>query len=265
MLNIHGQPRAVAIVGAFLKKPTARAFLLHGPTGTGKTTTAHFLADALECERGNPLGGFDEIASGEQTADAVRDIGRRLKLRPLSGTWRVIVVNECDRMNAQAEVIWLDLLESMPAHVVFVFTTNNPGKLSQRFRDRCREIEFRADAAAVRAFARAEWSRLCPDLAFPAELDRAGCRGESPSFRAAAQEVAQEAEIAGLEIEQPKRLIVHDASRVWGDFDRDQLQQAQEMQTALAREFSGAPIAISWTAQPVRAGGAVPADAKTAA
>lgn len=262
-LHIFGQPRAVAIVGAFLKSPSARAFLLHGPTGTGKTTVAHHLADALQCERGNPLGGFDEIASGEQTAEAVRDIGRKLKLRPLSGLWRVIVVNECDKMGAQAEVIWLDLLESLPAHVVFVFTTNNPGKLTQRFRDRCREIEFKADAASVRAFARAEWSRLCPDRPFPAELERAGLRGESPSYRAAAQEVAQEAELVDIDIEIPKRLIVHDATRVWGIFDSDRREHADTMQRSLAKEFS-VPMSISWTAQEVRAGAPVPSDAMAA-
>lgn len=262
-LNISGQSRAVAIVGAFLKAPGSRAFLLHGPTGTGKTTTAHYLADSLQCERGSAMSGFDEIASGEQTADVVREIGRKLRFRPLAGLWRVVVVNECDRMNAQAEVIWLDLLESLPPHVVIVFTTNNPAKISQRFRDRCREIEFKADAAAVRAFARAEWSRLCPDRPFPSELERAGLRGESPSFRAAAQEVAQEAEIADIVIEAPKRLIVHDANRVWGIFDSDRREHADTMQRSLSKEFS-APMLISWTAQEVRAGAPVPSDAMAA-
>lgn len=193
MQNIFGQPRAVALVNAFLASPESRAFLLHGPTGTGKTSTAHFLSDALQVDR-SPCGGFIEIASGEQGAEAVRDLSRSFRLRPMFGKWRIVIVNECDRMTPAAETIWLDVLENLPPHVVIVFTTNNIDKLSQRFANRCDTIEFYADAAAVAKFARLEWSRLRPGRPFPAALQSAGRRPEwSPSYRLAVQDVRQAA------------------------------------------------------------------------
>jgi DNA polymerase III delta prime subunit len=40
--------------------------------------------------------------------------------------WKVVIINEADRMTPQAEVMWLDGLEKLPAKTVVVFTTNNP-------------------------------------------------------------------------------------------------------------------------------------------
>ena len=124
-MQIHGQPRAMAIVKAFLRSPSSIAFLLHGPTGTGKTSTAQYLADALQVDR-SPVGGFDEIPAGEQSAEAVRALAMSFRLRPMKGDWRLIVVNECDSMSSQAEKIWLDVLEHLPPRVVICFTTNAP-------------------------------------------------------------------------------------------------------------------------------------------
>ena len=48
---LYGQPRAAGLIESFLRKPVPRAFLLSGPTGTGKTTTAHYLAESLGIDR----------------------------------------------------------------------------------------------------------------------------------------------------------------------------------------------------------------------
>ena len=56
--------------------------------------------------------------------------------------WRVVVVNECDRMALPAETLWLDALERLPPRTVIVFTTNDPARLSRRFRDRCEQHRF---------------------------------------------------------------------------------------------------------------------------
>jgi hypothetical protein len=95
------------------------------------------------------------IASGEQSADAVRETCRRMWQAPFAGSgWKVVIVNEADRTSAQAETIWLDRLENLPPRTVVVFTTNHPRKLSQRFRDRCARIAFESDAARLAAPAR---------------------------------------------------------------------------------------------------------------
>jgi len=148
---IWGQRRAVRALKRFAANPYPAAFLFEGATGTGKTTAALALARAIGCavEHGE-WGGVWEIASGEQTADAVRNTARRMRLHPRYGAgWRVVVANEADRLNRPAEVVWLDLLEHLPKRAVVVFTTNDPGRLPARFRDRCVRVRFESDPDAL--------------------------------------------------------------------------------------------------------------------
>jgi hypothetical protein len=52
--------------------------------------------------------------------------------------WNVGIINEeSDRMALSVESVWLDALEHLPPKAVVVFTTNDPGRLSRRFRDGC--------------------------------------------------------------------------------------------------------------------------------
>ena len=153
LAGVWGQPKAVTLLRRFAKGPYPTAFLFEGETGTGKTSAALALARQLGCvvEAGE-WGGVWEIASGEQSADAVREMGRRMHLKAPQGSgWKVVVVNEADRMCRPAEVIWLDLLEHLPRQTVVVFTTNDPSLLATRFRDRCTRVTFRSDAAYLAA------------------------------------------------------------------------------------------------------------------
>jgi DNA polymerase III delta prime subunit len=154
--QIVGQEDAVKFLSAWVVdtkiRGVCKALLFSGGTGTGKTSTAFALAGELDCAMEHwELGGISIIASGEQTADAVRDCCDRMHLRPMFGSgWKVFIVNECDRMSVQAETIWLDRLENIPAHTVIVFTTNYPDKLSQRFKDRCCvHLRFESDAKKI--------------------------------------------------------------------------------------------------------------------
>jgi replication-associated recombination protein RarA len=206
------------------------------------------------------VSGFIEIASGDQNADAVRDIARSMRLRPMVGDWRVIVVNEADRMTAAGEVCWLDILEKLPAKCVVIFTTNNPDKLTQRFRDRCRSLEFVADARSVREFVRKEWSRRMGDAPIPADLSAAGCLNGSPSYRAALQEIEIAIECADLDLSGPPRLIVHTSDRVWGVFSADEQSDAERMQSALAKEMPGFNFYLSESRTECAPGQVPPAD-----
>lgn len=269
MIPIHGQPRATALVKAYLRHPESRAFLLHGPTGTGKTTTAHNLADGLAVDR-SPIGGFDEIASGEQTAEAVRAFAGTLRLRPMVGDWRILIVNECDQMTKTAEVVWLDVLEHLPPRVLIVFTTNSIDKLSQRFVDRCKSIEYVSNARAVRAFAESEWERRMSGMSFPDTLHSAGCRpSKSPSYRLAMSDIEDAIAIleeAGDDAEltatlDPRYWIVHQSNAVWGCFSAAQCEDAAGMYITMMREMPHGGFLLSRCANKVGKNMAVPADA----
>lgn len=163
--ELLGQPEARALLAGFVRDPYPVAFLFHGDTGVGKTSGARALAVGLGCELDEcGLGGVRTIASGEQTADTVRAAINQLHYTTLRGSgWKVLIVNEADRMHPAAEMIWLDALETLPPKAVIIFTTNHAEKLSDRFRDRCRSVEFISNAAALHADARAFLAQIWHD------------------------------------------------------------------------------------------------------
>jgi DNA polymerase III delta prime subunit len=165
--EIVGQDAAVRALKRFARAPYPAAFLFEGATGVGKTSAAWALAGALGCgidEKPPELGGVYVIASGEQTADGVREAVGRLWQVPFFGKgWKVLVVNEADRMSRSAETIWLDALESLPPRAVVVFTTNSTRDLSARFLDRTTRVVFEGDprrlARPVSKLLRSIWIR----------------------------------------------------------------------------------------------------------
>jgi DNA polymerase III gamma/tau subunit len=142
--EVLGQSVAVAKLRSFAQMPYPTAFLFSGNSGVGKTAAAYALAHELGCNvEETELGGLYEIPSGEMNGDAVKAATRSLHYRPLMGSgWKVLIANEADRMSISAETIWLDVLEHLPGQSVIVFTTNDPDKLTRRFRDRCECIQF---------------------------------------------------------------------------------------------------------------------------
>ena len=197
--ELLGQPAVADAIRSFLAAPTSGVFLFHGPSGTGKTSAGHVLARKLGCavEEG-PFGGFFEIPSGNQGVDEVKEHLARLNTRPWYGSgWRVLIVNECDRMSKQAETVWLDGLEHLPPQSVVVFTTNDADALSERFLSRCEPHKFTADVASQRpsvaALAAAVWKQEGLTGSPPAEV---GIMAGRVNFRLALQQLAPAVRIA---------------------------------------------------------------------
>jgi hypothetical protein len=175
LADVLGQGDVIKSLQAFAAEPYPCAMLFHGETGVGKTATALALARALDCAPEEAeFGGLYQIPSGDQCADSVKEWMRLLHYRPMFGSgWRVLIVNECDRMSSAAEVIWMDALEALPTSSVLVFTTNEPHRLSQRFRDRCETYAFESDTKrlkphirrlAVRVWQEEVGTGKCPSL-----------------------------------------------------------------------------------------------------
>jgi DNA polymerase-3 subunit gamma/tau len=128
--------------GAFADKKTCpHVFLLHGPTGCGKTTLARIISKELNCDDVD----LKEInAANFRGIDTVREIISSAKYYGIAGGSRVWLVDEVHKMTNDAQNALLKVLEDTPPHVYFILCTTEPEKLLNTVRGRCTPLQVKA-------------------------------------------------------------------------------------------------------------------------
>ena len=139
---------------------SSHAYLFTGSRGTGKTTCAKILAKALNCtnlQDGNPClecescksidedySDITEIdAASNNGVDDVRDLKEESFYAPMSGKYKVYIIDEVHMLSIQAFNALLKLIEEPPAHVVFILATTEVHKVPATILSRCQRFEFR--------------------------------------------------------------------------------------------------------------------------
>jgi DNA polymerase-3 subunit delta' len=94
--------------------------------------------DMLTVQRSiNPKNGKPRT---EIVVDDVRRLGAFLALTTAEGSWRAVVVDAADEMNATAANALLKGLEEPPPRTVFLLVSHMPGRLLATIRSRCRTL-----------------------------------------------------------------------------------------------------------------------------
>jgi len=123
--EVVGQDKAVKQIKTLLKRGWGgRAWWFGGMSGTGKTTLGRIIA-----RMGADDFFIDEYDSGDalKTADLQR-IERVMHLGATGKRGRVFVINEAHGLPRSAIRNFLGILERIPKHVVFIFTTTRLGE-----------------------------------------------------------------------------------------------------------------------------------------
>jgi DNA polymerase III gamma/tau subunit len=122
---VVGQDKAVRKIQLVCRRGAAgRAFWLSGQSGTGKTTLARLIAAEVADELAT-----EELDASVLTAARLRDMERAMQTRALGArTGRAYIVNEAHGLSRSAIRQLLVLLERLPQHVVFIFTTTIEGQ-----------------------------------------------------------------------------------------------------------------------------------------
>jgi DNA polymerase III subunit gamma/tau len=160
--DVLGQDHVIrTLKNAIAQNRTAHAYLLVGPRGTGKTSTARILAKALNCT-GGPRVDFDpdepicqEIAEGRcldvieidgasnRGIDHIRDLRDSVPYAPMHGRFRIYYIDEVHMLTPESFNALLKTLEEPPPHVKFIFATTEPNKILPTIISRCQRFDLR--------------------------------------------------------------------------------------------------------------------------
>lgn len=171
---IRDQEQPVRILTTLLAKGTVpHALLFTGVDGVGKRSTAVTFAMACNCAAASPgraatdngapaeevpcgrcpacrriaAGSHPDLLVIEPTPQiiriaAIRELVGALSLKPYQAAWRVVIVDQAEKLNPEAGNALLKVLEEPPARTVLILTAPQATDLLPTIVSRCQHLRF---------------------------------------------------------------------------------------------------------------------------
>jgi DNA polymerase-3 subunit gamma/tau len=159
--DVVGQQHIVRTLrNAVTQDKLHHAYLFVGSRGTGKTSMAKILASCLNCSGGptiEPCGvcescisiqnaqSMDVIemdAASNNSVDDIRELRDSVSFAPVSGKYKVYILDEAHMLTTQAWNAFLKTLEEPPPSTIFVLATTEANKVLPTVVDRCHRFDF---------------------------------------------------------------------------------------------------------------------------
>ncbi|RMI04777.1 DNA polymerase III subunit delta', partial [Cellulomonas triticagri] len=157
--DVVGQEPAVAVLRDAVADPSkmTHAWLLTGPPGSGRSNAARAFAAALQDPSGDPRSpGCATVLAGTHPdvtfvstegvvirVDTVRPLVELAQRAPSQGRWRVIVVEDADRLNETSGNVLLKAIEEPPPRTVWLLCAPSPQDVLVTLRSRSRSVALR--------------------------------------------------------------------------------------------------------------------------
>lgn len=159
-----GQQHAAEVFKRALEdqRSMTHAWLITGPPGSGRSIAARAFAAALECETGTGCGtckACHTVLTGTHPdvtfvktdmvvikIDEVRELVQSASRSTSQGKWRIIVVEDADRMSERTTNVLLKAIEEPPEQTVWLLCAPSPEDVMVTIRSRCRSVGLRIPA-----------------------------------------------------------------------------------------------------------------------
>ena len=168
--TLIGQPATMdQLRTEVIKGQPTHAWLFTGPPGSGRSVAARTFAAALSCKEPTAenkgcghchacrtvlADSHPDVAvyNTEEVQYRIDDVRAWLELayrRPATAPWRIIIVEDADRMTERTTNVLLKAIEEPPPHTLWLLCAPSPGDVLVTIRSRCRPVRLQVPPASA--------------------------------------------------------------------------------------------------------------------
>lgn len=142
--DIVGNKEIIDRLNIIVKEGNLPNIIISGPTGSGKTSTIHCLAEQLLGDKIKDAI-LELNASDERGIDVVRETIKGFSKKSIDlppGKHKLVILDEADNMTAAAQQALRRIMEKYAKTTRFCFACNNFSKIIEAIQSRCVTIRF---------------------------------------------------------------------------------------------------------------------------